>query len=86
MTTEKIIELVTEYKKILRNKGAESIRENDTPGSLNHLLWMCENLPQLVHDNRIEKAMKMVRIYSGSFLGTGLAIGRRDEATQYAFR
>jgi len=63
MTNRQIIEVCEKYKSKLK---AEPRRENEVAGSLNHLVWMCDQIIEFVETRHLEKAHRWLGFVQGS--------------------
>lgn len=72
MTTQQIKDLFKKYELTLRSHTVEARRENDIPGSLEHLRWMCIEAYSFIKKGKIEKAQRWLGFIQGVLWSKGI--------------
>ncbi len=79
MTPEKVKAVAEKYGQMLRERGyapaARFAAELDNPSkevALRHVLWLVDNIPMLVDQKRIEKAMRWLGFAQGFLWAFGV--------------
>lgn len=83
MTGDKVKEVALSYANRLKpiltieeqlpaKRVDKNISEPDTATTLQHVLWMCEEIPNLVDAKRIEKSMRWLGFVQGCLWQVGL--------------
>ncbi len=64
--------LTIDYDQLQPVRVSKDTSEPDTATTLQHVLWMCEEIPNLVDAGRIEKSMRWLGFVQGCLWQIGL--------------
>lgn len=65
MTPEQIKDVCKKYSIALKHLGCEPVRESDVTGSLDHICWMCHEIPNLIDSEKFVKANRWLGFVQG---------------------
>ena len=67
MTIEQVKIACIKYDNVLLSTGVTEVyRNGEKGGSLTHLRWVCQEIPKMLEDNKIEKAMRWLGFLQGA--------------------
>lgn len=76
MTIEKLLKVIERYKDILQYHDAIQYQEDrfidKGTDAYKHWRWMLDQMPQLIADGKIDKAMRWLGFIQGGFWALGI--------------